>query len=309
MQEVSRTATGRARKPLYWNPRRQETTAGYGYLLPAGVILALFVVIPFLFVVYLSVHNWNLINPHPPFIGLKNYVALIASPSFWHSLGLTAYFIVGTVPTELILALILALLLSGPLRLRGPLRLGIFAPYVTPVVSTSIVFLWIFDPTYGLLNYALKLVHVPALGWLTSPTWAMPGVILYSVWHDLGFSVVLYLAAISNLSADIREAARIDGAGFWRELVHVVMPLLSPTTFFLLLINTINAFKVFTQIYTLTQGGPINATTTTGYYLYQYAFQYFNIGYASTIAVALFVIILVLTLVQMRVSRSFVHYQ
>lgn len=302
------TAPAQTRR-TYWNPRRKEASAAYAYLAPASILLLVFVVLPFLFVVYLSMHNWNLVNPNPPFIGAKNYISLLHSPSFWHSLLVTAYFIAGTVPTQLILALILALMLSGRLRLKGLFRLGIFAPYVTPVVATSIVWLWIFNPTYGLLNYFLNLLHIGGVGWLTDPNWAMPGVIIYSIWHELGFSVVIYLSAISNLPQDFREAARIDGANFWIEFRHIILPLVSPTTYFLLIINSIAAFKVFTQIYTLTGGGPVTATTTTGYYLYQYAFQYFNIGYASAIAVAIFVIILALTLIQMLVARRRVHYQ
>lgn len=289
--------------------RWRENLGSYGFITPAFVILSVFVLFPFLFVIYLSFHHWNLISPNPPWVGLTNYIDLMHSHTFWQSLLLTVYFIVGTVPAQIVLALVLALLLSGRIRGLAGFRLGVFSPYVTPVVATTIVWLWIFNPEYGLLNYALHIFHLPALPWLTSPTYAMPGVMIYSVWHDLGFSIIIYLAGITNLPRDIREAARIDGAGAWQEFWRITWPLLTPTTFFLVVINSIGAFKVFTQIYTLTGGGPVQSTTTTGFYLYQYAFTYFKIGYASTVAVALFIFILILTLVQLFLAERRVHYQ
>lgn len=291
---------------------RQYKRAYLGYLLvtPASLIFLLFILGPTLYVFYISFFRWNLLDSaHSRFIGVHNYASMLTSGSFWHSVWITIYFILGTVPTGVIISLAIAIFLMRSFRGRGFVRLAAFSPYVTPIVATSIVFIWIFNPQFGLLNGILHALHLPELEWLQSPHWAMPGIIIYTMWHTLGFNIIIFMSGLSGVSQELGEAARIDGATKWQEFRHVLWPLLSPTTLFVLIISTIEAIKAFTQFFTMTQGGPVNATTTTGYLLYQEAFIFYHTGYAAAITVFLFAFMAVLTYFQMRASRSRVHYQ
>lgn len=282
----------------------------YFYLAPAGIIFLAFIILPTLFVLYISFFHWDFLNSKlSTFVGLGNYVGLIKSSAFWHSLLVSLYFVIGTVPVGLFLALVIALALMQPFRGRGFVRLSVFSPYVTPVVATSIVWIWIFNPQFGLLNGLLHAVHLPELGWLESPHWALIGVIVYTLWHSLGFDVIIFMAGLSTVPGELREAARIDGASRWREFWAVTWPLLSPTTLFVLIITTIGSMQAFTQFFTMTQGGPLSATTTASYMLYQLGFLFYHTGPAAALAIILFVLIGGLTALQMVVSRRRTFYQ
>jgi ABC-type sugar transport system permease subunit len=193
---------------------------------------------------------------------------------------------------------------------RHLLRGAVFAPYVTPVVATIVIWQWIFNADYGVLNALLGAVHLPRPGWVRSQDWIMPALIVYGVWQHTGLNLVIYLAGLANIPAELQEAARVDGAGAWSVFWRVTWPLLSPTTYFLLFINLIGSFKVFVPVYVFTgnTGGPNKAAETIGFYLYQQAFQFFHAGYAAAISVALFVLILVLTGAQMRFFSRRVFY-
>jgi ABC-type sugar transport system permease subunit len=179
----------------------------------------------------------------------------------------------------------------------------VLTPYFTPLVATSIVWVWIFNPQFGLLDSLLRLMHLPAVGWLQSTTWAMPALIVYTLWHDLGFTVIIFLAGLATVSDELREAARVDGAGYWHEVRDVVLPQLMQTTLFVIVITTIDSLQAFTQIYTMTQGGPLGATTTTGFLLYQESFVFYRTGFGAAIAVVLFVVVALFTLLQLRLAR------
>ncbi len=282
----------------------------YFYLAPAGLVFLVFTLIPAFYVLYISLFNWNFLNSSQSiFVGLQNYRNLLMSSAFWHSLMISLYFVVGTVPIGLFLALGIALVLMKQFIGRGFVRLAVFSPYVTPVVATSIVWIWIFNPQFGLLNGLLHMVHLPEVGWLQSQRWAMPGVILYTLWHSLGFDVIIFMAGLSTISTDLREAARIDGANRWQEFWSVTWPLLTPTTLFVLIITTIGSLQAFTQFFTMTSGGPLSATTTTSYWLYELAFLFYRTGPAAALAVLLFVIIATLTALQMWLSKKRAYYQ
>jgi multiple sugar transport system permease protein len=305
--------TAASRQPL---PRRArararagEAVLGYAFLLPAMAIFAAFTLIPAVGVFYTSFFDWNLIDPRRTrFLGLGNYAALLHSSGFLHSLLVTLYFLLGSVPTTMALALAVALLLSRSFRGRTALSLAVYAPYVTPVVATSIIWVWMFNPQFGLANAALTLLHLHPLQWLQSSTWALPAVILYTIWHQLGFSAIVFLAGLASLDTTLLEAARIDGAGAWQQLWHITWPLLTPTTLLVLVLNSIGALQAFSQFFVLTQGGPGGATTTTSYYLYVEAFVFFHTGYGSAVAVVLFLLIAALTLAQMRLGEGRTFY-
>lgn len=292
-----------------WRRHLLETLEAYLYLLPALAILGVFTIGPIGYIVFLSFHNWTGTATNMPWTGIQNYVALLHDTDFLNSLVVTALFIAGTVPVGVVIAFALALLLFGKARGIGIFRLAVLLPYVTPVVSTSIIWLWIFNTNYGFLNYMLSVLHLPTVDWLGNPQWALISVIIYTLWHEVGFTVVILLGGLTTVPTELKEAARIDGAGAWQEFRHVIWPLMTPWVFFVVLVNIIGSFKAFTQVLILTGGGPANATNLTGYFIYQQAFQYFQISYASTISVALFIIIAALSIIQAYVGRQRVFYQ
>lgn len=274
------------------------------YLSPALLIFLVFTVGPALFVLYISFFDWNLLNASASqYIGGANYRNLVHSSDFWHSIEESAYFGGATVAGSTIFGLGIALLLSSRGLIRRIVRLAVLTPYFTPLVATSIVWVWIFNPQFGLLDALLRMLHVGQVGWLQSTTWAMPALIVYTLWHDLGFTVIIYLAGLSTVSGELREAARVDGARYWNEVRDVILPQLTQTIVFVIVITTIDSLQAFTQIYTMTQGGPLSATTTTGFLLYEESFVFYKTGFGAAIAVVLFVVIALFTLLQLRVSR------
>jgi multiple sugar transport system permease protein len=286
-----------------------EAATAYLYVSPALLIFSIFILVPTLFVVYISVFHWNFLNVHQSgFVGLANYRHLLASSAFWSSLWVTFYFVVLTVPVGVLVSLAIAALLMANFPGRALARLGVFAPYATPLVATTIIWIWMYNPQFGLFNNALRVLHLPTLGWLQSPSWAMPSVSIYTLWHSLGFDVIIFMAALSSVSTDLLEAASIEGANGWQRFWRIVWPLISPTTLFVVVISTIEALKAFTQFFTMTAGGPLGATTTTSYLLYEYAFVFYRTGQAAALTVVYFLITALIALVQFRLSRGRVFY-
>jgi ABC-type sugar transport system permease subunit len=274
------------------------------YLSPALLIFFVFILGPAAFMLFISFFHWNMLDTaQSRFRGLANYKALATSASFWHSVLMSAYFVGLSVVLTTLIAFIIALLLSKAGWLRKLARLCVLSPYFTPVVATSIVWIWMFNPQYGLFNDVLKFLHIPTLGWLQSPTWAMPAIVIYTLWHSLGFTVIIFIAGLSAVSTELREAARVDGAGSLREAWHVILPQLTPIVLFVVVITSIASLQAFTQFYTMTGGGPINATTTTGFLLYEEGFVFYHTGLAAAIAVVLFVVIALFTLAQFYLSK------
>lgn len=289
----------------------RETFEGYFFLAPALLILTVFLVVPTIWVLGLSLFKWDFVGD-PVFVGLRNYGRLITTDELFHkALWQTVYFVLGTVPTGIALSLFIAVLLNARVPARGFLRAVIYSPYVMPVVATTVLWQWIFNADYGLANAVLGVFHLPKLGWIRSPQWIMPAIIVYSLWHYTGYNVVIFLAGLANIPPELEEAARVDGAGRWHVFRHVTWPLLTPTTYFVLFVSLISSFKVFTQIYQFTthSGGPDLAAVTIGFYLYQEAFQYQRAGYASAISVVLFLIIVLVTLFQIRFASRRVFYR
>lgn len=274
------------------------------YLSPAMLIFLVFTIGPAVFVLYISFFKWNLLNAaQSSFVGGGNYAGLFSSAQFWHSVVVSIYFVGVAVAASTVLGLTIALLLSAPGILRRVVRLAVLTPYFTPVVATSIVWIWIFNPQFGLLDSALHLGHLPTANWLLSATWALPAIIVYTLWHNLGFTVIIFLAGLASVSGEMREAARVDGASSWQEVWHVVIPQLTQTMLFVVVITTIDSLQAFTQFYTMTQGGPLGSTTTTGYLLYQESFVFYHTGPGAAIAVVLFLVIALFTVIQLRLSR------
>jgi len=302
------TKTKTQRTPLQAQ-RWREAGLAYIYLTPAFLLFFLFTLAPFLYVFFASVQR----RPGAPtqqFAGLDNYTYLLdpaQQSGFLNALTTTLYYVAGVAPGGVVLSLLCALLLRRKVRGWSFFRLTFFLPYVTPALPTAIIWLYIFDPRAGLLNSLLTAVHLPALGWINDPNWAMPSVIIYSLWQSAGFNTIVFLSALTGIPPELEEAARIDGASTLSVARHVTLPLLTPTIFFVFVVAMIESLKVFTQIYALTVGGPAGATTTIGVFLYQ-QFQSLNLGEACAVAVVMFVLIMAFVSVQNVMGRRWVFY-
>ncbi|MEV4620378.1 sugar ABC transporter permease [Asanoa sp. NPDC049573] len=298
------SARGRGARSGVLNRMWRERSA-YGFLAPGLILFSIFTVFALGFAFYLTFREWNILEPEKPFIGLQNYQDLLHDKDFGRSIINTAYFTGASVPLGMIIGLAVALLLNQPIRGRGILRTLYFLPTVTPFVVAAIIWKWLYNGDFGLFNFYLLKTHLISepLVWLSDKNLAMPAVVLMSVWTSVGFSMVVYLAALQAIPSDLYEAARIDGAGAWARLRYVTLPQLRPSTLFLMVMGIIGSFQVFTQIYIMTSGGPLDRTTTMVYYIYEAAFKFYEMGYASTLAYGLFVLLLVFTVLQLRLYR------
>ncbi|MFC5470907.1 carbohydrate ABC transporter permease [Cohnella suwonensis] len=291
---------------------RRSTIAEEGkallFTMPAMIPLALFWFFPLGYVIYLSFMEWDFMSPDKLFVGFQNYRYLFEDPAFYQSLRVSLLFCLGSVVPILAIGLALALLLTKNLRGGAIYRTLIFSPWVTPTVAVSIVWSWIYEPEVGLANSVLRVFGIDGLRWLEDPNWALVGVLLVTIWKSAGWSMIFYLVAIRNVPTDLIEAAGLDGAGTWRKFVHVTLPLISPTTFFLFIVQAVQAIQAYDQINVLTQGGPSGSTRTLLYLYYQSAFDSFQIGQASAVAIILIVGCVLLSVVSAFVGRKIVHY-
>jgi multiple sugar transport system permease protein len=281
--------------------------AGWAFVTPAVILIAVFALIPIGWSLLLSLQANNLIAP-AHYVGLANYRALAKDPQFRSAIGHTLLYTVVFVPVSVFGALGLAVALNRRIRGIRFYRLAVFVPLVTSTVATGIIFLWLLDPTFGFVNWLLHAVGLPQQQFLQDPNQALWCIVAMTVWGWLGFDVIIYLAALQGIPAELLEASEMDGASRLRTFRSIVVPLLGPATLFLVVWSTINALQLFDEIYVTTRGGPLGSTTVIVYYLYQQAFQYFNGGYGAAIAYVLFVAILIVTLVQLWVGRRRVYY-
>ncbi|MEA3338682.1 MAG: sugar ABC transporter permease [Chloroflexota bacterium] len=304
--------TATTRRSNWWRRWGEETCVAYLFLLPSIIIFAVFVFFPLFFSFYTSLTRWNL--PYQPlFIGLENYRYLftdeIGSPAFFGSIRNSFYYAAG-VPLNIAISLCIALLLNQRLRSVSFFRTAYFLPTITSTAAISVVWLWIYHPAdYGLFNSILLKLGLSPLRWLRDPHLAMPALILMGIWHGMGYNIIIFLAGLQSIPISLYEAAEVDGAGSWARFWRITLPLLSPTTFYILVIGIVNSLKAFTQMHVMTEGGPLEATTTITYYLYQEAFEHFTMGRASAVACVLLTILLALTLIQFKVVGSRVHYE
>jgi multiple sugar transport system permease protein len=284
---------------------RREWTA-YLFLLPGFLIFSVFTVFALGFTFYLSFHEWEIVSVDKPYVGLQNYTDMIHDERFRQTIINTFYFSGAVVPLQMLFGLAIALLLNTGLRGRVFLRTVYYLPAVTPFVVSAIVWKWFYNGDFGIFNfYLLKagLIDAP-VSFLSDQNLAMPSVIAMTVWGGVGFSMVVYLAGLQSIPEELYEAAKVDGAGPWARLRHITIPMLRPTTLFLAVIGIIFAFQQFTQVFIMTRGGPVDKTTTMLFYIYESAFQFFEMGYASALAFTLFLMLLVFSVLQMRLYRQ-----
>ena len=281
----------------------------YLFLTPGLIHFAIFTLFAVGFAFYISFHDWNIIQPDKPFVGLDNYVRLFKDARFHRAVGNTLIFLVG-VPLNLASGLAVALLLNTKVRGQGIFRTMYYLPVVTPLVVSSIIWKWVYQGDYGLLNYYLLKLGIiqEKIVWLADPDLALPALIIMGIWGCTGSTMVIFLAGLQSIPEEMYDAAKVDGANSMQRLLHVTIPLLAPTTFFLFITSVIGTFQIFTQVYIMTNGGPLNRTTTIGYYLYEKGFRQLEMGYATAMAFGLFAMIFVFTLFQMKFTRGDIQY-
>lgn len=309
LAHLNRGLIGETSSLLFLRRRGWDCIAGYGFVLPSLIIIVTFTFVPILYGFLLSFTRWDMMSPDRKFVGLQNYADLLTSVELWHSLFVTIYYLVGTIPLTMALGLLLALALHQRFRGVAFFRLIFYSPVVASAVAMAVVWLWMYDPINGIMNYFLMRVGLPPQKWLSSPATAMPSLIFMDIWKHVGYDMVIFLAGLQGIPHHLYEAIDVDGGGRWAKFRYVTWPLLAPTTFFILVISIITRFKVFAVVHTMTKGGPAGATEVIVFFLYEQAFQYFKIGYAFAVAYILFVIIFALTLVQWKIGKHAVHYQ
>ena len=294
-----------ARQRAFW---RAEWFLFLLFVGPNLLLFGIFSYWPMISNLYLSLVRWDMISPVKTFVGSANYAYLFNDDTFRMVLRNSAVFTVGAVGGSLVLGLATALLLNQKLRWRNGARAVLFAPTLLSGAAIGIVWVYIFDPRFGLLARLLGGIGIGSPSWLTDPAWALPAVIIVYVWKNVGFSTVIYLAGLQAIPQDLYEAARVDGAGVLWRFRSVTLPMLSPITFFLVITALLNSFQAFDIIKVMTEGGPVDATNTLIYYVYEQGFVAYNAGRAAAAALVLFAIMFVITLIQLRYAEERVHY-
>jgi multiple sugar transport system permease protein len=282
--------------------------AAWLFLAPAMVILGVFFLLPVIAALFLSLTDYDLYAladiHNLRFIALNNYIELLHRPLFWSALGHTLYFVAVGVPLSMLVSLGAALLLNSPLaRCKPFFRTALFAPVVTTVVAVAVVWRYLFNTKYGLINVALGWVGIHPIDWLGDPHWAMPAIILFAVWKNFGYNMIIFLAGLQAIPVELYEAARIDGASFWQQFRHITLPMLGPTLLMVGILTVSGYFQLFAEPYVMTEGGPLESTTSVLYMMYDEGFKWWNMGSASAIAFLLFIIMFAMTVLMLRLGR------
>jgi multiple sugar transport system permease protein len=279
------------------------------FLAPALMVIGVFFALPVLGALMLSFTDYDLYalaDPHNVrFVGLHNYLALLQRPLFWAALGHTVYFVAVAVPLSMAVSLGGALLLNSPLaRAQAFFRTALFAPVVTTVVAVAIIWRYLFNTKYGVVNALLDTLDLHPVDWLGDPRWAMPTIILFAVWKNFGYNMIIFLAGLQAIPSTLYEAARIDGASPWRQFRHITWPMLRPTLLMVAILTVSGYFQLFAEPYVMTEGGPLQSTVSVLYLMYDEGFTWWNLGSASAVAFALFVMMFAVTALMLRLSKQ-----
>ncbi|MET4676884.1 MULTISPECIES: sugar ABC transporter permease [unclassified Luteibacter] len=283
--------------------------AAWLFIAPAMIVLGLFFLLPVIAALVLSVTDYDLYAladiRNLRFVALQNYWSLLQRPLFWSALGHTVYFVVVGVPLSLMASLGAAMLLNSPMaRFKPFFRTALFAPVVTTVVAVAVIWRYLFNTKYGLINYVLDNLGVPTVDWLGDPHWAMPTIILFAVWKNFGYNMIIFMAGLQAIPGDLYEAARIDGASAMAQFRHITLPMLKPTMVMVSILTVSGYFQLFAEPYVMTEGGPLQSTTSVLYLMYEEGFKWWNLGSASAVAFILFVIMFAVTAAMLRLSKQ-----
>jgi multiple sugar transport system permease protein len=301
---MSRSNTNIAVKQKY---KKGDFLSAMLFLSPTLVIFTAFILFPVFFSFYLSFHSWNMFSGDTTFVGLENYSRMIQDAEFWQVLGNTAVYTFGTIPINMALSLWVAYLLNKKLKGKKFLRTAFFAPVIISPVAAAVIWRWMYDPNFGLVNYLISFLGIGSINWLNEPTAAMFALIIMGVWKTFGINMILFSAGLQGIPDNYYEAAELDGAGKWAKFYHITIPMLAPTTFFIMIMSMISSFQVFDIVYVLTSGGPMGSTKVLVFYVYEYAFKFFEMGYASAISYFLFAVLFILTMLQVKYMKSKVY--
>lgn len=288
-----------------WN--EEQTKTALLALLPSFIVFSVFIVYPVFYSLYLSFFNVSLLATSKKFVGWRNYTTLLKNPTFQKAVLNTLRYTAGVVPLGIVCSLAVAVLLNSRLRFQQLFRAAFFIPVITSMVAVAMVWSWMLEPNYGLINVMLDKIGIKGPNWLTDPDWAMTSVILLSIWKNLGYNMVIFLAGLQDVPDEMYESADIDGANALQKFLFITVPIIKAPIGFAFIISMIKSLQAFNQIYVMTGGGPANSTIVVVYYLYQQAFEFFRTGYGSAVAWTLFIVILFLTLIQNRVFRPEFH--
>jgi multiple sugar transport system permease protein len=282
--------------------------AAWLFLAPALLVLGVFFLLPVIAALALSLTDYDLYTladiRNLRFVALGNYWALLQRPLFWSALGHTVYFVAVGVPLSMAASLGAALLLNSPLARAKPFfRTALFAPVVTTVVAVAVIWRYLFNTKYGMANFALGHLGIHPIDWLGDPHWAMPTIIAFAVWKNFGYNMIIFLAGLQAIPPDLYEAARIDGASPWRQFRHITLPMLAPTMLMVAILTVSGYFQLFAEPYVMTEGGPLQSTTSVLYLMYEEGFKWWNLGSASAVAFLLFLIMFAVTALMLKFSR------
>jgi len=282
--------------------------AAWWFVAPALLVIAVFFFLPVVAAFLISLTDFDIYAladlANLRFVGLGNYLKLLQTPLFWQALGNTLYFVGAGVPLSIAASLGAALLLHSRLtRFKPFFRTALFAPVVTTLVAVAVIWRYLFNTRYGLLNYALGGLGIDPIDWLGDPHWAMPAIILFAVWKNFGYNMIIFLAGLQSIPDELYEAARIDGASVWRQFASVTLPMLSPVVMLVGILTIAGYFQLFAEPYVMTQGGPLQSTVSVLYFMYEEGFKWWNLGSASAVAFVLFLLIFAVTALQLRGKR------
>ncbi len=286
-----------------------EAAWGYVFISPWILGMILFVGGPIIASLVLAFCKWDLLTPIQ-FVGLDNFAQMFGDKKFWISLGNTFYYTIFAVPLGIVGSILVALLMNQEWKSVRLLRTIYYLPSVTAGVASAIIWMWLFNPDFGLINYGLSMMGIKGPLWLADEAWSKPALVVMSLW-GVGGNMIIYLAGLQGVPRQLYEAAEIDGAGLWHKFRHVTIPMLTPVIFFNLIMSIVWSFQIFTQVYTMTggQGGPADSTLVLVLYIYHFAFKYHHMGYACALAWALFLVIMIFTFMQFKIAGGWVHYE
>lgn len=283
--------------------------AAWCFVGPALLVIGVFFFLPVLAALAMSLTDFDIYAladlRNLRFVGLRNYAELLQTPLFWQALGNTLYFVVVGVPLSIAASLGAALLLHSRLtRFKGLFRTAFFAPVVTSLVAVAVIWRYLLHTRYGMINHGLEMLGISPVDWLNDPHWAMPAIILFALWKNFGYNMIIFLAGLQSIPDDLYEAAGLDGAGVWQQFRYITWPMLGPTLLMVSILSMSGYFQLFAEPYVMTQGGPVQSTVSVLYFMYEQGFKWWNLGAASAVAFILFAIIFCVTLLQLRVAKG-----
>jgi ABC-type sugar transport system permease subunit len=287
----------------------QRVLAPYFFVAPGFIFYMMVTFIPAIIGVWLSFTNWSIISPEFDFVGMENYIKMLNDERFWTAVYNTAIYSLGLIPGVIIFSLAIALLLNSKIKNIVFFRTLFYLPVITPIAVASVIWTWIYHPRIGIMNWIIELFGLSRINWLQNPDTVMLAIIIMGIWLSIGSKMIIYLAALQGIPRSYYEAAEIDGASKWQLFRHITLPLLKPTTLFIMITTTMGAFRVFAQVNIMTQGGPVDRSLVLVYYIFQRAFTDLRMGYAAAMSVFLFIITIIITLINWKLLGRNVTYE